>query len=73
MIRKSSYFLCGEGASLDGNVNQHLFGKLTESNDLMLETLIHFIIPKDIDLWKHSHYKHFPNESTKYFGRKTYV
>ena len=67
-IRKSSYFLCGPGATINGNVNQHLFGKLTDSNDLMLETLTHFILPKDIDLWKHSHYKHFPNELTKYFG-----
>lgn len=67
-VRKSSYFLCGLGASIEGNVNQHLFGKLTDSNDLMLESLTHFILPKDIDLWKHSHYKHFPNEATKYFG-----
>jgi predicted GH43/DUF377 family glycosyl hydrolase len=66
-IRKSS-FHCGQGSTIDGNVNQHLFGKLTDSNDLMLETLTHFILPKDIYLWKHSHYKHFPNELTKYFG-----
>lgn len=67
-IRKSSYFLCGKGSTIDGNVNQHLFGKLTDSNNLMLDTLTHFILPKDTDIWKHSDYKHFPNELTKYFG-----
>jgi predicted GH43/DUF377 family glycosyl hydrolase len=67
-IRKSSYFLCGQGSTTDGNVNQHLFGKLTDSNDLMLETLTHFFLPKDINIWKRSPYKHFPNEPAKYFG-----
>lgn len=66
-IRKSSYFLCTNGTSTKGNVNQHLFAKLSDDNQLILESQIPLILPVNKNIYKNTNIT-IKNEKIKYYG-----
>ena len=66
-IRKSAYFLCMPGRTMSGNVNQHIFAKLSDDNELILESQVNMILPANADIYK-NHEITKNSVETKYYG-----